>query len=163
MITTYYGDALAAPQGVIVHGCNCQGVMGGGIARTVRERYPTAYKVYRDKYESEVEPGSQRFTGLKLGEITSVQVDVNKFIVNANTQDNHGTHRRQVDYEAVARCFEKVNFLAYELSKEAGFMLPIIFPQIGAGLGGGNWKIIEAIIDETLSPDFEKHLYIFQP
>ena len=35
--------------------------------------------------------------------------------------------------------------------------------MIGAGLGGGNWRIIETIIDETL-PDvkFQKLLYIYK-
>jgi hypothetical protein len=39
------------------------------------------------------------------------------------------------------------------------FHLALCFPMIGAGLGGGNWKIIEAIINETVPKDIETRCY----
>ncbi|EKV13724.1 hypothetical protein PDIG_36350 [Penicillium digitatum PHI26] len=43
------GDLFDAPNGAaLIHACNCQGVWGAGIARAFRERYPTAYEIYRN-------------------------------------------------------------------------------------------------------------------
>ncbi|ESQ88967.1 hypothetical protein ABAC460_14395 [Asticcacaulis sp. AC460] len=42
------GDLLEAPERVICHGCNAQGVMGSGIAVPIRNRYPMVFKAYRD-------------------------------------------------------------------------------------------------------------------
>lgn len=150
MIETRYGNALDVEAGIIVHGCNCQGVMGGGIAREVRERFPSAYDVYYQKYKE---------SGLKLGEITFAEVAPNKFIVNANTQDNFGYGVRQVSYDAVVVCFEEVMKLARLIETDRKIRLDVIFPMIGAGLGGGKWPIIEASIDVTVSDDFKKVLF----
>ena len=32
---------------VIGHVVNCQGVMGGGIAKSIKERYPSVYEEYK--------------------------------------------------------------------------------------------------------------------
>jgi len=157
MIHEIHGNALDVKKGIIVHGCNCQGIMGGGIALEVKKRYPQAYEVYRGLYER---------LGLTLGEVQPVMVDLDldtpKIIVNAMTQDKIGTHRRQVNYDAVAACFEQVAAWA-EVYKHTYGPLDIIFPAIGAGLGGGNWNIIRTIIDETIPDDFRKILVTFDP
>lgn len=157
MVITYdytikHGDALAVETGIIVHGCNCHGVMGGGIALSVRNRFPAAYEVYRKKYE---------VSGLKLGEITCAEVAPNKIIVNANTQYDMGGDRRYVNYEAVAQCFEAVKMLARSMEGPGHPKLNIVFPMIGAGLAGGNWTIIETIILETIKHEFPMILYVF--
>jgi O-acetyl-ADP-ribose deacetylase (regulator of RNase III) len=152
MIYTKYGDVLNVDTGIIVHGCNCYGVMGSGIARSIKERFPTAYQVYREKFES---------SGLKLGEITYVEVSDRKWIVNANTQQGTGSGR-QVSYDAIVSCFEKV-FLLASLIKVDELTAPnIIFPKIGAGLGGGDWEIISTIIDVTIPDEFQKTLYLYE-
>lgn len=157
MITVLHGDALAPDRGVIVHGCNCMGVMGGGIALQVRQHFPTAYAKYREVFETE---------GLKLGTINYVIVDhpelvPKKIIVNAMTQREFGSDKRYVNYEAVATAFEAVNELLHAIKYAYGVTLPVIFPQIGAGLAGGNWAIIETIIDQTVSDEFEKICYVY--
>jgi O-acetyl-ADP-ribose deacetylase (regulator of RNase III) len=38
----------------------------------------------------------------------------------------------------------------------------IIFPKIGAGLGGGDWEIISTIIDVTIPDEFQKTLYLYE-
>ena len=160
MIQVRKGDVLAVSTGLIVHGCNCQGVMGGGIALAIKNKYPNVYKAYRKTFET---------TGLKLGNIEVVSVTDPgavvadcKYIVNANTQDFFGTSKRQVSYDAVADCFEKVQLLAVRAEETLGYKLPVVFPAIGAGLGGGNWEIIERIIDQSVSNHFEKILYVLQ-
>jgi len=151
MIETRYGNALDVQTGIIVHGCNCQGVMGGGFALEVKNRFPIAFYEYDKVHRSH---------GLKLGEICFVEVIPNKFIINANTQDNFGGSKRNVSYDAIVDCFKEVVKLAAVIEQHRNVNLEIIFPAIGAGLGGGDWKIISALIDVVVPDSFKKVLYL---
>lgn len=133
MINYVTGDLLGATQKVIIHGCNAQGVMGSGVARQIRARWPNVYEVYHLKH---------KVFGLDLGDIIPVATLDGKIIVNCITQDGFGrTGNRYVDYDAIARCMEQINDRVsnWEVSE-------IAMPRIGAGLGGGDWTIIESII-----------------
>jgi O-acetyl-ADP-ribose deacetylase (regulator of RNase III) len=129
------GDVTEASEGVIVHGCNALGVMGSGVAKTIREKFPEAYKSYREEHEN---------FGLKLGSVYDGGMTNGKRILNAITQGGYGTDKRQVNYESIYKCFETINIEA-----KAQKVTEIAMPRIGAGLGGGNWRIIETIIEET--------------
>jgi len=143
---TIVGDLLenVTKDAIIVHGCNAQGVMGGGIALQVKNKYPKAYEGYCDFLRrAETEFGMTR-TEQALGGVMTVYVGSNLYIANAITQDRFGTKSRHVNYEAIARAFEIVAKTSDKLN------LPIHYPMIGAGLAGGNWNIISTIIEETL-------------
>ena len=43
----------------IAHSCNCQNVMGGGIAKQIKERYPQAYEADTEFYNSEYDKNGQ--------------------------------------------------------------------------------------------------------
>ena len=45
-----HGDVLSTDVTHIVHGCNSHGVMGSGVAKMVRAKYPVAYQRYVDEY-----------------------------------------------------------------------------------------------------------------
>lgn len=136
------GDMLEkVSSGFIIHGCNAQGVMGSGIAKAVKSYYPEAYTKYMQVHES---------TGLRLGDIIPVKVTDKLFIVNCITQEYFGKDgRRYVSYDAIDWCAKKVNWLAAYSAKYD--IEPIIHtPLIGAGLGGGDWGIIEMILLRTI-------------
>lgn len=143
MITTKFGNVLDAT-GIIVHGCNCQGVMGSGLAKEVRERFPSAYKRYRDDYEA--------LGYLPLGKISFIHVGDGKIIVNALTQEHYGRNPDHVyvSYDAIRTCFRLINQLAMVEQT------PVNFPMIGAGLANGNWDIISEIIDDELDDRLDK-------
>lgn len=119
---------------VIVHGCNCQCVMGSGIAKQIAQRYPQAAE-------------TDRATGkdvTKLGKISFVSMvrGPNLFyVVNGYTQLHYG-RGLQVNYAAVRSVFKEV--------RDGFANKRIAYPSVGAGLGGGDWKIIRRIIDEEL-------------
>lgn len=150
MIQTISGDLLSVNQGIIVHGCNRRGVMGAGIAKEIKEKYPAAFSCYIKHLK----------TGGELGTISTIEVEPFKIIVNALTQENYGTMRRQTNYEALALCFEQVVSLAYGIYLPNNRKLDICFPRIGCGLGGGDWNIVSSIIDSIVPSTFNKKLYI---
>lgn len=123
---------------VIVQGCNLKGVMGAGIAREIAGRYPEALIADR---------GSLHLPYDRLGAYTMATVEspfgYGFTIVNAYTQRATSRHSRQVDYDAVANVFALIaqNFEGKRIA----------YPRIGAGLAGGDWDIINGIIQNTLA------------
>lgn len=151
-IKRHVGDLLEVKTGIIVHGCNARGTMGKGVAKAVKARYPGAYHLYR---------GMHRGPGLTVGHIIPYGVPTlaprtELLIVNAITQENYGTDKRQVDYEGLYRCFSQIPYLAQS------YQLPDVhFPLIGCGLAGGDWDIVEAIIKSTLK-GLNMHLWLLE-
>lgn len=135
------GDLLTlAEEGkfdIIVHGCNCQNVMGSGIAKQIKDKYPAAYAA-----DTEMDNYSVlRYN--KLGNYS--MVDTGKFkIVNAYTQFKFLP--RGVDH------FEYASF-AVILQKLAHYYGSFRFglPYIGMGLAGGDSERIMSIIEEFAS------------
>jgi O-acetyl-ADP-ribose deacetylase (regulator of RNase III) len=129
----------------IAHGCNAQGVMGSGVAKIVKEQYFDAYKFYEEQYNEH---------GLTLGDVQFVPAN-GKVIINAITQNLYGKDgKRFVNYEAVAECMRTIN---RELKQSN--QTHVAMPQIGAGLGGGDWTVIAAIIESELT-DIQPVVYI---
>lgn len=137
---------LDLTEGILFHQVNCQGVMGGGIAFALAEKYPGLEKAYR-KFCKEHSDGS---TSSLLGRFFVYKVNDKLYIVNVFGQDNISTRRRQTSYDATVVAFE--NFVVGR-KENYGTLIPISLPyyfpyNMGCGLGGGNWSIYSAIIDE---------------
>lgn len=147
------GDLIAlAKRGdfdVIVHGCNCQNIMGAGIAKQIADKFPEAY--HQDTLHH-----------LSLGSINSLgTLSVSKIhlpknlnpisIVNAYTQYKPG---KNLDIAALILCLRKIN-LAYK-------GCDIGLPQIGCGIAGGKWKQVKDIIQRELV-DCNVTVVIYKP
>lgn len=144
MIEYRKGNLLDVTEGVIVHGCNMQGVMGSGVAKAVREKYPDCYVRYKISLEQKP----------KLGDIIwyyhNTADTKGLWIANALTQDNYGRdpNARYVNYVAIANVFK----LIHDSNINQNWQPPLSdvhFPKIGAGLGNGDWNIIEQIINDS--------------
>lgn len=118
---------------VIVHGCNCFFTMGAGIAKHIKSSFPAAYEA-----DLSTPKGSKE----KLGTISHAVINSQLTVVNAYTQYDWRGKGIKVDYDAVKTAFHtiKTDFSGKKIG----------YPMIGAGLAGGDWSIISAIIDEAL-------------
>lgn len=132
------GDLFKTDAKYILHGCNSKGVMGSGVAKTVRALYPEAYERYTFWCSK----------GFRLG--TSLLVTCgDKTIINAVTQQNYGKIAEQtgpnpvryVSYDAVADIFAELETLIPNTT--------IAMPLIGCALGGGAWSVVSAIIESS--------------
>ena len=114
---------------VIVHGCNCQNVMGSGIAAEIKRRSPRAYQADQLATQTWRNPVS------KLGNFSSYAVHKSPhhfIIINAYTQIHYLP--RGVDhfeYESFYLILRKLEALASDDVKFG-------FPYIGMGLAGGD-------------------------
>lgn len=147
-----HGNILSVQEGFIVHGCNAQGVMGGGVAWQIRQMYPTAYEAYRKAYVTQ---------GLQLGQIIPVWVTNELCIVNAITQEYFGNDgKRYVDYDAVRLAFQRT--ATYRMTYSSLLHdTTIHYPQIGAGLGGGDWNTIQSVINQALPDPVPSTLWLY--
>ena len=139
------GDLLKTEIKGIIHGCNSHGVMGSGVAKAIRDKYPQAYRDYNDVYDG---------YGLDLGAIVVSVQDDGKVIYNAITQKDYGRQadRVYVSYWAIAEAFRKINSWGIK---------EIAMPKIGAGLANGDWNVISAIIENTLI-DTKPYVYVLE-
>ncbi len=120
---------------VIVHVCNDIGAWGAGfmLALSARDKRPEwAYKSRKDR---------------KLGEIQIIldyAGDDSISVVNMIAQHGVGGPGPNIRYAWLWHCLEKVRNYAFNLGA------CVHMPRIGCGLGGGDWNVVEALIENTL-------------
>lgn len=136
------GDIFSTSQPAIIHGVNIRGVMGSGIAKTIRQLYPDVYTAYRDYCKAgELQAGGMfPFFGHNLDGKT-----VDRWILNAASQDDPGP---SATYEWLQESLRK-SFVWLSKVGETG----VAIPRIGAGIGGLEWAPVLSII-EKLSREF---------
>jgi len=136
-----YGDliklALKGEFDIIMHGCNCFNVMRAGIALQIATEFPSVLKADNKTTKGDT---------TKLGGYTYTKVVRNGrklIIVNLYTQYTPGP-----DFRLITLGYALVGVKP----KLKGLRVGI--PRIGAGIGGGDWKQIEQLLEETL-PDID--------
>lgn len=151
----YTNGNATSPKGegkkYIVHVCNDIGGWGRGFVLALSNKWNSPEKSYREWnrngfYEF---PDSTKCK-FELGNIQVVPVEENLSVINMIGQ--HGCYPTIVDgekiqpirYDALKECLMKVAKLAKSTNAS------VHMPMIGAGLAGGDWSIIEGIINKTL-------------
>lgn len=141
------GNIFKSGADVILHQVNCQGVMGSGIAKQVKELYPHVYNCYKTKCNE-----YKYNTSLLLGSIQvcykeSYAVDVvedSQAIVNMFAQDRYGhSSKRHTDYDALRKCLKAVN------KHFAGKSVAIPY-LMSCCRGGGDWGVVSSMIGDEL-------------
>lgn len=149
MVNYVKGNLLDSDCDYICHQVNCQGVMGSGIAKQIRERWPEVYDGYKRFCDYNNKQGESL-----LGRVMVTNRGCPMRIVNMFSQDTYGYDgSRYTSYDAFAHCL-------ITLREHVPDDCTIGFPKnIGCGLGGGNWKVISALIEEILGKDYEVYIY----
>lgn len=127
---------IAEENSALLHVCNCQGVMGSGIAREIKEKIPDAYDSYKEFEFNH---------GLHLGTVSSAWFNSSQIVHNLHAQKHYGTDgKRYLNYEAFWQCLEKVrDYLPTNIES-------IIIPfNIGCDRAGGNWAIVSTMIQQA--------------
>lgn len=116
----------------IGHGCNCQKIMGAGIASQIAERIPWAQQA--DKQD-------ERLPIERLGDFTmsTIMNERTTMVINMYTQHMPGP---DLSYSALTLILYKINLMYPGRS--------IGLPLIGCGLGGGDWETVKKIIRDQL-------------
>lgn len=147
MIHIIEGNLFSTNADVICHQVNCQGVMGSGVAKQVKEKYPEVYKEYKDVCTCLGKNALGRSVVVKINNTCD------KYIANLFCQNNYGSDgKRYTNYEAVYRAFESIN---NQFKDNVTFAFPYRF---GCDRGGANWDIILKMM-EVVFKDREIFIY----
>lgn len=138
------GDATlpqSANNTIIAHSCNDLGVFGAGFVVPLGNRYPTVREKYLQWAQDRKTEDNKPF---ELGEVQFVKVENTLWVANIIGQKGVGFKRGPaVQYEAIYDGFNKVAKFAKNALAE------VVMPRIGCGLGGGDWVIVEKLIEQT--------------
>lgn len=139
------GDITKSDANYICHQVNCQGAMGSGVAKAIKDKWPVVYTDYRRFYESN-KP--------LLNEIQTVAVSTEQSVINMFAQEYYGYDRNQyTSYDAFWKCLNKIKNTVPKGSK-------IAFPsKIGCCRGGANWKVILTMISEVLESEYNVEIW----
>lgn len=134
----------------IAHGCNCHCMMAAGIAGQLAQNFlqiPEADDLEDDYWQNRRD---------KLGKFTIATHDNGKNVCyNLYTQYHGGPN---LDYGALLNCFMNLNMVRTKESIKRSLFIP----RIGAGIAGGDWKIIEKLIN-IATPDIEVVVVDYDP
>lgn len=136
------GNLLDAQTDVIAHQVNCQGVMGSGVAKQIREKWANVYAAYRSEYDL--------FTDLNkslLGNCQLVQVNDHQHVANLFGQKYYGRDgRRYTSYDAI---YDALTNLAVQMMDNGMKSLAIPY-KMSSDRGGADWDVILTMIKSPL-------------
>lgn len=143
-IKTIIGDILSPNTNeyklvVVCHQVNCKGVMGAGLAKQVKQKFPIVFQHYADKCRL-IEYGNG---GLGDVQFCSVIAEEGYILANVFGQDGYGRGKCNTDYDALHKAFTTIAMSFPNSTIRIPYLM-------GCGLGGGNWDIVTNIIEETL-------------
>ena len=121
MITYRQGDLFASGLTALAHGCNCRGVMGAGIARSFRDRYPDMYTDYRELCDQRAYRPGDVFTWMDPG--------TRQVVFNLATQRLTGPDAQP--WAITAAVAQMIKIAHYDRG-----IGEIGMPMIGCGIGG---------------------------
>lgn len=113
---------------LIAHGCNCQNIMGAGIAKTLKEKYPAVFEAdteHHRLFNKEYMLGTPSIARVSP---KGAEHGKRKLVANLYTQFNLGA---DAQYQHVMTAFTALNRYCKERTIER-----IAIPLIGAGIGG---------------------------
>lgn len=157
--STYLNQNQLNHQIILAHQTNALGIMGGGVALHIRHTFPDVYAEYVKYCQTQVnvETNNQKFKRI-LGstQICDTHI-VNLQIANMFGQYEIGTHKRQTNYEWL---YQSLHSLFTDVSLLTCNVV-LAFPKyLGCGLGGGDWRIVEAMI-LTFAQDIAENVSVF--
>ena len=163
MMTAFKGNLLDSDCDYICHQVNCQGRMGSGIAKAIRDKWPVVYTEYINKYKETQDKvlrdcGSFEFmpdvSEVLLGQIQLIDVSEKQSVINMFAQQFYGYDgQRYTSYDAFDTCIQSIK---EHIPKGSSIGFPY---KIGCGLGGANWRVIHAMIEDALDEDYDVRIY----
>jgi O-acetyl-ADP-ribose deacetylase (regulator of RNase III) len=131
------GSIFAAPREfALVNPVNTAGVMGAGLAREFKRRYPEMFREYAALCANE---------RLAVGKLFFYRAPDARVIVNLPTKQHWRQPSRLEFVETGLRLFATY-YAAFEITAVA-------FPRLGCGLGGLNWENqVKPLMERYLDP-----------
>ena len=144
MIKIIEGDILNAKEDIICHQANTMGVMGSGLAKQIKNKYPKVY----ENYHYICQQALNRKESLLGQVIWGVLTSDGKIIGNLCGQNKYGRDKQYTSYDALKKALTVVYKSVTSPNSVLKDMTIAIPYKIGCGLGGGDWNIVYEMIEE---------------
>ncbi len=150
---------------VIGHCCNNVGKWGAGVSGAIGRRWPQVEAEYRETHPQALELGSVQFVNVQR---SPTVIAVANIIGQEGVSPTHATgFLPPIRYTALAEGFRKIGATAVRDAdnRQSKDKFKVHLPMLGAGLAGGDWRIVEFIIRTVLVDDFglDVTVYEFNP
>lgn len=140
MVKEIYGDLLTCGADILCHQVNYSGVMGAGVAWTIRDKLLNReqYQQYVDYCDSLKENA--------VGSVQYIKLSGTKpcLLANCFSQLGWAVSNSLTDYRAFRLCMENV-----EQTAEKKIYTVALPGYMGCGIAGGDWTKVHAIIVEA--------------
>ncbi len=127
----------------LVNPVNCQGIMGRGLAKEFKKRYPFMFLDYKNKCENNL---------VKIGKLERFAT-LDKTIINFPTKINW-TMKSNLEWIELGLIYFVNNYKKWNIKSAA-------FPQLGCGMGGLEWDSVKSLMEKFLAPlDIRIEIYV---
>ncbi len=143
MVKYLKGDAITALQQAqlngnnntyLIHCCNAKGVMGSGIAKSIKERIPRAYEEYKWHLEDRELCGACPMGTVSYGDD----------VINLIAQENYGTGKRQVHYGYLSEALRRAAILFSSYEQGRTLIVPY---KMCCDRAGGDWDVVVELLE----------------
>jgi O-acetyl-ADP-ribose deacetylase (regulator of RNase III) len=156
MIETRTGDLFEADVEAFVNSVNCAGVMGRGLARQFKERFPENLRAYKDACRADdLAPGRVLVHDRGGLFYDPQESDGPRYILNVATIDHWKDRARLADVQ------EGIRSAAREVEQRG--IRSVAIPAIGCGYGGLAWADVEGAIREAFGSLGDCRTVLFPP
>ena len=132
------------PGDILAHGANCKGIMGGGVAKPIKDMFPANYRVYN------MECRKDRF---KPGDILPFR-EKGYVIYNCGTQYELGADAKIENVRVSVRAM-----VAHAEAYKVGTKIKTF--RLGCGIGGLDWAKVKPVL-ERIKSDVELEVYYIE-
>lgn len=146
MIEICHGDMFESGAEALVNPVNCVGVMGGGLAKVFKDRYPDAYEAYRMACDLGM---------LEIGSMFHFQRTDGLHLIHFPTK-LHYSNDSELDYiiDGMPSLVTTIRGMGIK---------SIAIPALGCGLGNLQWFEVEPVIRDYLEELEDVHVYLYPP
>jgi len=148
MIEYVHGDLFEAPVEALVNTVNTRGVMGAGLAKQFKERYPKMYAEYRRQCALEI---------FRPGSVMPIKIEdgTRQWVLNFATKDDWRDPSK-TDYIVTG-------LLDLHRAVRSIGIRSLAVPPLGCGLGGLKWPDVRKQISQILSDLEEVKILVYEP
>lgn len=156
MINFLNGNILNSKCNIICQSVNHQGVMGSGLAKQIRDKYPDIVNGYENMCRTHTFRSIMR-NGLVHFHSVFDNKGVFQQIASIFGQEKYGKNKRHTNYTSLMNGFIRV----FEYAESQGYSIAIPY-GIGCGLGGGDWETVLLLLKDVLEYYPTLNIYIYK-
>ena len=133
------GNLLDTTAPLIMHQVNCKGVMNSGVAKAIKEKWPSVFDEYK-KFHTALT------TDVLLGTTQFVKIGADKYVANMFAQERYGYNGlKYTSYDAIDKCLRSV-----ARNAENGEINRVAMPyKMSSDRGGADWDVILALVNSA--------------